>query len=86
MKVRDLARLQGLAQHRQNPPNGTLSKKKGALPDFGWVSVAAAAGYAVGTLLDDLLGSGGENDNLSDDVSDWAAENFPAPDWLQDIF
>jgi hypothetical protein len=56
-------------------------------PDKGWLGLAFGAGWAVGTVLDDLLGSNeGSNDNLSDDIGDWAAENFPAPDWMKDVF
>lgn len=78
-----------------SPPNGRYvstgdSVGAGAVaraPDKGWLGLAGAAGWAIGGLLDDLLGSNeGGNDNLSDDLSDWAADNFPAPGWLQDIF
>lgn len=63
-------------------PDVLYSKKKG-----GWAGVAYSIGYAVGTLLDDFLGSEeGGNDKLSDDISDWAADNWPAPDWLTDLF
>ena len=51
------------------------------------LTAAATVGWVVGTKLDDLLGSGqGGNDNLSDDVSDYYADNYPAPGWLQDLF
>ena len=71
-------------QRRKQDCDGTTV---GAAPPLNWLGLAAAAGYAVGSMLDDLAGSNeGGNDNLSDDLSDWAADNFPAPGWLQDLF
>lgn len=86
IRLRELERIAGLAQRRRERAR-TGGAATTSAPSLGWLSLAASAGYAVGTLLDDLFGSGeGGNDNLSDDLSDWAAENFPAPGWLQDIF
>lgn len=93
-KVRRL-RQRGSAVSLPRPDNYSSSTSgssttgliKRAAPDFGWTGFAFAAGYAVGSVLDDALGSEeGGNDKLSDDLSDWAADNFPAPGWLQDLF
>lgn len=70
------------AGRRSSDANGVM-----AAPDKGWLDVSFGLGKAFGGLLDDLAGSNeGGNDNLSDDLSDWAADHFPAPDWLKDIF
>lgn len=85
-KFNDLERIARLAQScgRRNGNNNVVAQ---AAPPLDWLTLAGAVGYGVGTLLDDLFGSNeGGNDNLSDDLSDWAAENFPAPDWLKDLF
>lgn len=72
---------------RNGEGGGGAAIAKKEPPDLGWLSLAAGVGWAIGTVLDDLAGSNeGGNDNLSDDISDWAADNFPAPDWLKDIF
>jgi len=84
MKLKDLFQISRMAGSRNNGCN-SVSKKD--VPPFGWVKLAAAAGYMIGGLLDDLLGSNeGNNDDLSDDLSDWLADNLPAPGWLQDLF
>jgi hypothetical protein len=83
MDIVDLDRIADWARGRGS--NG--SPGAAYAPPLDWLTLAGVGGYAVGTLLDDLLGSNeGGNDNLSDDVSDWAAENLPAPDWLVDVF
>lgn len=61
--------------------------EKGKAPDLGWLGLAGRIGWGVGSVFDDLLGSNeGGNDNLSDDLSGWFADNLPAPEWLKDIF
>lgn len=88
IELGELERLATLRRRREGKVayGPTYTPPPGGAPPLGWVSLAGAVGWGIGSVLDDLLGSGeGGNDNLSDDLSDWAAENFPAPDWLQDL-
>jgi hypothetical protein len=89
LKLRDLQKIEAATRRRRKGDKepSTAEAPAPAPPPFAWVAWAGAMGYAGGKLLDDLLGSNeGGNDNLSDDISDWLAENLPAPDWAKDIF
>ncbi|HLR25506.1 MAG TPA: hypothetical protein VK112_06535, partial [Fodinibius sp.] len=74
IELGELNRIASFAKHckSRNTKTPSLFSEKEAPPPLGWLSLAATIGWGIGSLLDDLLGSGeGGNDNFSDDLSDW---------------